>query len=726
MKKINQSMKKLICLMKKFDYRHYICAALMIVSILLAIFRFKYALPRIFECFIDIYNSFKFYLSKLFNVNLYGRLTILDLSKMPFELPFNLPLTLEEFKLLWSRFWDLFVSSENFNSYFSFFGDLLLAISKLLMIGFPFVLIYIIFSVIKSPKVNNDRNKESRALKTFKRIEDNLFLPILNWFKGFIEFLKLNRFWWQIWAFIWAYNFNFIAIVLELIAFYFYFIANINFADLYIQVIKLLMDLSVLIDFVPRIIRICFYFYILHILVRHIGYKRLYRNENRNRCFLNDRGVSFIIDGEMGTGKTQMNMDMSLSLEVEYRERALDIILEINMLFPNFPWVNFEDSIKSAIKNHDVFTLFTCEEWINSKYLKFEKNPSSENIWNYDINRYPLSFYNNLEEESIWNCLLDYCKAYLIYTIECSLILSNYSIRTDGICSDIGNFPLWDYDFFKRDKNLVDKFSQRCHILDFDLLRLGTQMLRDNPNRNALGYGIYVVTELDKELKNTQTLKEVKSSSKECNQKNDLTHECIKMLRHVATVRNRNFINFTGEMQRCESLGIDVRGLGEVIHIDKKEAQLLTLPFFAPYYLFSLLYDLFFERYSNKYIDDKYNRGDSSLFRYILTNIASLGYRYKQKTCNLYGYRQMNLTIERGRSPDECLKKKYFIQNKKTYSSRYTTDCMSSIFKGRAKDNEIGLSDIRTYSNLMAMPDELELQNSHTQEEYKRLRNNQK
>ncbi|MBQ8322591.1 MAG: hypothetical protein IJX91_01345 [Clostridia bacterium] len=722
--KILKRAKNIFIRAKTLDYRHYICAGFTVVSVLLAIFRFPYALGRLGESFVDIWNSCKFYVAELFNLQIYGKITVLDYTKMPFEMPFDLPMTWEEFKVSWGNYWKVFITGDNILTYMTSYADFLEILSKVLLIAMPFLVFWLIYKAIKKPVTNNARNVESKALKRWKRFEDKVCAPVRDWIKNFISFIVYNSFWWKTWAFVWAYSFNFIAIVLEFIAFYIYFIASLQLTDLYTQLLKLLMDLSVVIDFFPGVIWTAIFFFFLHLIVRHVGYDGLYHNERKNRAFLDERGITFIIDGEMGTGKTQMDMDMSLSLEAEFRERALTILLEINMLYPNFPWSNYEDDLKKAMETHEIFTLLTCERWLKRRYKKFKSEPCRENFWNYDYERHPTSFYDNLKEESLWQALMDYAKAYLIYTIECSLILANYSIRTDGIRSDEGNFPLWDYDFFKRDKMLVETYSQRCHILDFDLLRLGKQMWKDNPNRNAIGYGIYVVTELDKELKNTQTLKEVKATDKECNQKNDLTHECIKMIRHVATVRNVNFVVFTGEMQRCESLGIDVRGLGEVIHIDEKQSQRLTLPFFAPYYFFSLLFDFFFGKFTRNYIQDKYSRGDSTLFRYILHNLVSLCYKYEKRTCNLYGYREMILTVERGRMEGEGFRKKYYIQDKKTYSARYTTDCMSSIFEGRAKENEIGLMDIETYKGLTATPKELDKQRSHTQEEYKKLREN--
>ena len=68
----------------------------------------------------------------------------------------------------------------------------------------------------------------------------------------------------------------------------------------------------------------------------------------------------------------------------------------------------------------------------------------------------------------VWQVLDDYACAFVIYTRQCSLIISNYSIRSDNLISDLGNFPLWNTDFFKRDSRLTDSFSRHSHIIDYD------------------------------------------------------------------------------------------------------------------------------------------------------------------------------------------------------------------------------------------------------------------
>ena len=96
---------KLILQAYKKDYRHYICLALTLSFLALAIFYFRYAGGRIIESLNDIKTSAIYYVSELFELGLSSEITINNFTKMPFEMPFNLPNTWEEFKVAWKTYW---------------------------------------------------------------------------------------------------------------------------------------------------------------------------------------------------------------------------------------------------------------------------------------------------------------------------------------------------------------------------------------------------------------------------------------------------------------------------------------------------------------------------------------------------------------------------------------------------------------------------------------------
>ena len=182
--------KDIFSYIRKIDYRHYICVGITLIFLSLAIFYFRYGLPRLIESFIDLFNSAKYYVSELFDLNLSGKVTINDFTNQPFEMPFNLPKTWEEFKVLWKGYWQIFFTKENVVKYFDFLGDVLYYLSKILMILTPLIVLIIVI-INKSEKQNNDYNMDSKALIWWKnKFEKKFYLPIKKWLKEFIIFIK--------------------------------------------------------------------------------------------------------------------------------------------------------------------------------------------------------------------------------------------------------------------------------------------------------------------------------------------------------------------------------------------------------------------------------------------------------------------------------------------------------------------------------------------------------
>ena len=161
-------MKRKLKQLLKVDYRHYICITITIFFLLLAIFYFKYAFPRLIESFVDLETSAKYYFSELFELNLTGKITVNEFTKQPFVLPWNLPNTWEEFKVLWNDYWNLFITKENILNYFVWLGDFLYYLSKILIMIMP-IIIMIIMLMNRQIKQNNDYDKDTKALTWWKR-----------------------------------------------------------------------------------------------------------------------------------------------------------------------------------------------------------------------------------------------------------------------------------------------------------------------------------------------------------------------------------------------------------------------------------------------------------------------------------------------------------------------------------------------------------------------------
>ena len=133
------------------------------------------------------------------------------------------------------------------------------------------------------------------------------------------------------------------------------------------------------------------------------------------------------------------------------------------MKFPFFPWICFEKELQKCMEYGSVYNLATVKEWVKIKRTRFLHHRNAHwQLYGYDARRYGLSCDDALSVSTLFDVLETYAQAYFIYVIESSLIVSNYSIRTDNQMIDNGNFPMWLSDFFPQANR---RNSRHAHIL---------------------------------------------------------------------------------------------------------------------------------------------------------------------------------------------------------------------------------------------------------------------
>ena len=702
----------------KIDYRHFICVAITLAFVLLAIFVFPSALGRLIESVRDFGLSVAFYFCKMFGIENGVTATVNDLPKMPFfDLPNmpsspvpSLPETFDGFKVKWHEYWKLIITARNAVGYLDFLGGLIAVLANVALYIIP--IIVIVYFIMKQvlDKENNDYNVDSKALKIARRISDKTYKPVKSWFIDFVAFIKDNKAYYILWAVIWAYNFNLFTIVMEFFAFYLYFAISWDVVHIYRQVYKLFIDLWTPFNFIPWYVWCVVALIIFDKIRKKIGFAVLNHNEMKNRGFINERPIVFMGCGTMGKKKTTFITDVALSQEVMFRDKAFEKILENDLKFPNFPWINLENALKKAMGNHTVYNLATCKRFAISKRLKWERKPHRRNIFMYDFERYGLYYDDKLKVTNIWETIETYAQLYFIYITQSSLLISNYSVRVDNVLSDLGNFPLWNSDFFKTDSRLMDSYSRHAHILDFDSLRLGRKVVENNANSNNFEFGVVLVTEIGKERGNNLENIEKKKSDEGANQKNDYFDDWLKMVRHSATVDNFPFVRVITDEQRPTSWGANARDLTDIVYIQESSDDRLTMPFFA---LEELLYDWVFGKFVRLYENYRYQRGDTTLTMHILKGIvAKIHTRYK-RIHNQFGYCQLSVQVESGTMDGQRKNCKYYLSTKKIYSKRFSTDCFSDFFVKKALRSPIGINDLDEYETEKATFAELAEQNSY-------------
>lgn len=652
--------------------------------------------------------SVAYYFCELFRIDYSFTPTVTEYSSV-MKWGIVMPSDFETFKTSAADYFTLLVDKEHFLSYWSVVSKVLEGLAKGITIALPCVLLLwmIIWRMYKSS--NNDYNKDTKPLAAFKWLSNRTYQPLKREVKSYIDFLKEKGWVVKGWIVLWIFHLNAASIIMAFLAFYFYFVISFNFGNVYVQVCKLFVDLQVVFTHFPwwSVTTVCWL--IFNHWRKKIALQRLRHFEARDCCFINELPVVSMSCGAMGKKKTTLITDMALSQEVMFRQKALEILQSSDMKFPYFPWICLEKELQKCMEHRTVYNLATVKKWIALKRSRFMRHRNVHwQLYGYDYIRYGATFDDALKVNRLFDVLETYAQAYFIYVIESSLILSNYSIRTDNVLADEGNFPLWLMDFFTERGRCSE--SRHSHILDFDVLRLGKKVIEDNPKAGSFEFGVVAITEIGKERGNNLELKEVKKSTDEANQKNDLFNSWLKMCRHSATVDNFPFIKVFTDEQRPESWGADARDLADIVHIASSGEMRLSLPFYT---IEEMLSEWAFNRFIRLYMDFRFRRGDNTLLVHILKSVTAWLWKRNLRIYNRYGYSILKVERERGTLDGKTEKKKYYLMNAKIYAQRFSTDCFSDYFNDMAKKSKAGLMDYMEYMTEKASVAELKQQNSY-------------
>lgn len=686
-----------------------ICLSVLITAAfaLLAVFVFSDSYLRFGEAVKDFGLSVGYYFCTLFGIEHNIVPSVTEYSSV-MDWSILLPSDFEGFTSQSKSFFALLIDGENFASYWAKVGDVMLVLLKVVAIILPCLLVLglVIWRLYKSG--NTKHNRDTIPLWIFKKLSKWIYQPLKITIVSFVNFLRENRAVWILWVGIWVFNLNVASIVTGFLAYYFYFVLSFDVANLYVQVCKLFIDLQVIFGFFPWWI-IAFVCWLLFDRWRkNIAQNRLRHFEARNCGFINELPIVSMACGSMGKKKTTLITDMVLSQEVMFRQKALEILQQNDMKFPYFPWIAFEDELRRCMEHGTVYNLASVKAWVALKRSRFIRHRNAQTqLYGYDYARYGTTFDDSLKISRLFEVLETYAQAYFIYVIQSSLIVANYSVRTDNLMADNGNFPMWLTDFFPKRRRPQ---SRHAHILDFDVLRLGRKVLENNPKAGSFEFGVVGITEIGKERGNNLELREIKKGADDTNQKNDLFNSWLKMCRHSATVDNFPFIKVFTDEQRPESWGADARDLADIVNIASCGDMRLALPFYT---IEEMLSEWAFNRFLSLYYDFRFRRGDNTLLVHILKSVVAWLWRRNLRIFNRYGYSTLKIEKERGTMDGKTENKKYYLMSAKIYAQRFSTDCFSDYFNDMARRSYTGLADYLEYATEKASVEELRMQNSY-------------
>ena len=736
-------MKKLILNIKQ-DYRHLICYAVTLISLVCG-FLFPNALPRLAEVIRDLVSSILYYLCNIFGDGgnpIYPYIIREQEWKFAQEIwkPITiLPHTFEEFLLYWGTFLKRVFNLKNISEYLSLISDLFDYAYKFALLAMPIVATIFICIILVRDKHCTDRNKKSLPLRIFEKFLFTIVYPIIAWCKDFTLFLEDHHTYITVWLVIWSIHFNAPSVCLSVLSYYFYFISSWDIFSIYTQLLKLQTDITPVVRFIPGIIWAVIAFAIYEHIAHSMAFNRMYYFDRANKAFVRKLGNITTVYGEPGAGKTKLITALSITEEVRMFDDAENIMLTRASQFPNFPWQNFVDFLNKMISEREIVDVESARQTVKLASDLFDEiyedmsfcewqeicsdNPTMvDPTFNYDYDHYRTTYNDELKIHRLYDALESYAAAYVVFSVKTTLIFANYSIRVDSFLEDYGNMPFRDNNFFNRPTEYQDAYSLHAHIFDFDILRrLGKQMISDNPNARLAPCGVIVVSEIDKEFKNSLKLKEVKADSPEANQKNDLHDACLMMIRHAVVIDYISFVSIIADLQRPEAWGANGRELGQVYYISDKSETIPALPFFSSYWLFEGIYQVLKSLWDNYDKTYSINRSDTLLFIYICRNVMSFLTNYYDRINGKFGVQTLNLEYQSGRMDGEIKTDKFRILSKVHLSNRYRTDCLASIFD-TYEPNTMHIDDFKMYAGELAAQEERDLQNSYFQNDIKKMK----
>ena len=651
--------------------------------------------------------SVAYYVCELFGIDYSFTPTVTEYSNV-LQWEILLPADWNGFTASAKEYFTLLIDGENFAGYWAAVGDVMLVAAKVIAVILPCVIVLLLIVVQMYRRGNTKHNQDTKPLKAFKCLAARTYQPVKRAVLSYREYLSEHKSMWICWIVLWVFHLNVASIIMGFLAYYFYFVLSFDVAGLYVQVCKLFVDLQVIFRHFPWWSIVTVTWLLFNRWRTNIALNRLRHFEARNCGFINELPIVSMSCGSMGKKKTTLITDMVLSQEVMFRQKALSILQQSDMKFPYFPWIAFEDELRACMAHGTVYNLASIKTWVALKRARFARHHNVQwQIYGYDLARYGGEFDDALKVNGLFDVLETYASAYFIYVIESSLIVANYSVRTDNLMLDSGNFPLWLTDFFPKNRRTE---SRHAHILDFDVLRLGKKVLENNPLAGSFEFGVVAITEIGKERGNNLELKEVRKGTDDANQKNDLFNSWLKMCRHSATVDNFPFIKVFTDEQRPESWGADARDLCDVIHIVSSGDMRLAMPFYT---IEDMLSEWAFNRFMRLYEDFRFRRGDNTLLVHILKSVTAWIWRRNLRIYNRFGYSVLKIEKERGTMDGKTENKKYYLMNAKIYAKRFSTDCFSDYFNDLARRSHTGLADYLEYATEKASVTELQAQNSY-------------
>ncbi len=630
-----------------------------------------------------------------------------------------------EIPQVWSEFVNVFknigltlISPANMLAYLRLIGRILLYSSVAIILLGGLVAVPVGLAISSQVKAQNNRYAgQSKPLRCFMRFYDRAYMPAKRFVKRFFRFFGEHAYKKAL-ILIAVFFFNGFTVGLEFVAWLFHYASHADVTSIGVQLIKLVYDVTVAVRFLPIWIWIPFGLWIFTRWRKSIGFSRLEKQEKSFRKFLEERPIFFIVTAPMRSGKTTFLASTAITYDKLFRNMCKKAMREIQLKFPNFPWITLEKVIQRGAKKHELYNLAHVRKWadkiceahkayqndpyqvrIHRKMLSRKYGIRFDNIlFGYDTKRWPTVYDRGLGKETIYDAIHDFSQLYRLQLTP-SMLLSNFPIRMDDDLQDRGNEIQWDDDFYRKDPSPIDR-SRMAHIVHFDMFRPGKKVDPQDKYKDAFEYGVAAFTEFGKERGNQFDRAGKKVEDEEANILNDLFNLDIKMRGHSATVAYNAFLRIIADEQRASSLNADLVELGDIIVLREKGKQKILLPFFA---IEEAIY-LLSEKLLGKLFDEAaFNRGDQTLLLWFLQNVVRKKiYDHYQRAVSVFGGYKVKGTVQAGTKDVALEQFSLFMSNRKNYANVFQTDAWQDSYNEKTLKSPTGIDDVPCFATTHA------------------------
>lgn len=601
----------------------------------------------------------------------------------------------------------------------SFFNDswnsFLISFSKvaniILLLSLPIIITIVIYYnfIIFVPK-ESEASEQSKPLRFFLWFQSNIYYPVKYFFTTLNLEARNSKFFFFAFLFIGLYNVNLLSFALTFIAWYLYFIFSIDLLSLWYLLCKLLICISPLLHPLFWPLWIIGVIVLLEYLKIKGAYAKLEDMYAKNDEFVDDLGIITGIYGVPGAGKNLLEVGIATQKERLLRLQAFNQLMEIRNEFPDFPFRDLEEEIEDLKVYNKVFNKIQLQYHFKDKF----KNQTV--LYGYDIKENKAYHYDNLKVAFIVDELTDYAQLYYIYIS--SLAASTYALRYDKGIELTHAFPGLRYNFFHRDFR-DDEDSEMAKIFDLNLIRLNNQLENSESSPNGIftpkedknitlfDFGLLTLSEFGKDRGNRYTNQQRKD--KKVKPSNDGTANCLGVLRHLTTVRHKQYGFIIWDEQKLSAFsGLEAAMAETNIFISKQnknQKSALPLWFFE-----SVILEWFSNRYSNLYQKYILMRNDQTLFSYIVSHFSAYFNNLIRNLNNTFGYRKVDLSLsgvnvngaQEQRGDDS-----FFLMNKIVFSNRYQTDCYKGFFDNLKRQAKEGINQFNSFKESAASIQEL-------------------